>query len=172
MATTAKQTRVATPSNPLRCAILISGSGSGMQAMLEHQQNPNCNHVTTVVVSNKPAVAGIQRAQSFDIPVEVVELSLTLQGSERRLAHEIAIEQVLQDYDVELVILSGYMRLLSAEFVGRWESKIINIHPSLLPDFPGAHAHRDVIAAGVKNQDVRCVMSMGWIRRNHRSMRS
>ena len=150
MATTAKQTRVATPSNPLRCAILISGSGSGMQAMLEHQQNPNCNHVTTVVVSNKPAVAGIQRAQSFDIPVEVVELSLTLQGSERRLAHEIPIEQVLQDYDVELVILSGYMRLLSAEFVGRWESKIINIHPSLLPDFPGAHAHRDVIAAGVK----------------------
>ena len=150
MATTAKQSRVATPSNPLRCAILISGSGSGMQAMLEHQQNPNCNHVTTVVVSNKPAVAGIQRAQSFDIPVEVVELSLTLQGSERRLAHEIAIEKVLQDYDVELVILSGYMRLLSAEFVGRWESKIINIHPSLLPDFPGANAHRDVIAAGVK----------------------
>ena len=150
MATTAKQSRVATPSNPLRCAILISGSGSGMQAMLEHQQNPNCNHVTTVVVSNKPAVAGIQRAQSFDIPVEVVELSLTLQGSERRLAHEIAIEKVLQDYDVELVILSGYMRLLSADFVGRWESKIINIHPSLLPDFPGAHAHRDVIAAGVK----------------------
>ncbi len=121
-----------------------------MQAMLEHQQNPNCNHITTVVVSNKPAVAGIQRAQNFDIPVEVVELSSNLQGNERRLAHEIAIEQVLQDYKVELVILSGYMRLLSAEFVSRWESKIINIHPSLLPDFPGAHAHRDVIAAGVK----------------------
>ena len=66
MATTAKQSRVATPSNPLRCAILISGSGSGMQAMLEHQQKPNCYHVTTVVVSNKPAVAGIQRAQSFE----------------------------------------------------------------------------------------------------------
>ena len=150
MATATKQSRVATPSNPLRCAILISGSGSGMQAMLEHQQNPNCNHVTTVVVSNKPAVAGIQRAQNFDIPVEVVELSSNLQGNERRFAHEIAIEQVLQDYEVELVILSGYMRLLSAEFVGRWEGKIVNIHPSLLPDFPGAHAHRDVIAAGAK----------------------
>jgi formyltetrahydrofolate-dependent phosphoribosylglycinamide formyltransferase len=121
-----------------------------MQAMLEHQQNPNCNHITAVVVSNKPAVAGIQRAQNFDIPVEVVELSSNLQGNERRLTHEIAIEQVLQDYEVELVILSGYMRLLSAEFVSRWESKIINIHPSLLPDFPGAHAHRDVIAAGAK----------------------
>ena len=59
------------------------------------------------------------------------------------------IEQKLVEYNIELVILSGYMRLLSADFVARWEQKVVNIHPSLLPDFPGAHAHRDVIAAGV-----------------------
>ncbi len=149
MATSEGTTRVATSNEPLRCAILISGSGSGMQAMLEHQQNPNCTHITTVVVSNKSGVKGIERAANFDTPTVVVETSLDLIGDERRIAHELEIEQVLFDHEVELVILSGYMRLLSPQFVERWEGKIINIHPSLLPDFPGAHAHRDAIASGV-----------------------
>lgn len=150
MATSAGTTRVATAEDPLRCAILISGSGSGMQAMLEHQKNPNCAHITTVVVSNKPGVKGIERAKNLDVPTVVVEVSPNISGDERRIAHELEIEQVLFDYEVELVILSGYMRLLSPQFVERWEGKIVNIHPSLLPDFPGAHAHRDVIASGVK----------------------
>ena len=150
MATSEGTTRVATAKDPLRCAILISGSGSGMQAMLEHQQNPNCMHITTVVVSNKSGVKGIQRAVNLDVPTAVVEVSVDLAGDERRITHELEIEQVLFDHEVELVILSGYMRLLSSQFVERWEGKIVNIHPSLLPDFPGAHAHRDVIASGVK----------------------
>ena len=150
MATSAGTTRVATAETPLRCAILISGSGSGMQAMLEHQQNPNCAHITTVVVSNKSGVKGIERAKNLDVPTVVVEISPNISGDERRIAHELEIEQVLFDYEVELVILSGYMRLLSPQFVERWEGKIVNIHPSLLPDFPGAHAHRDVIASGVE----------------------
>lgn len=150
MATSAGTTRVATAEDPLRCAILISGSGSGMQAMLEHQKNPNCAHITTVVVSNKSGVKGIERAKNLDVPTVVVEVSPNLSGDERRITHELEIEQVLFDYEVELVILSGYMRLLSPQFVERWEGKIVNIHPSLLPDFPGAHAHRDVIASGVK----------------------
>ena len=150
MATSAGTTRVATVEDPLRCAILISGSGSGMQAMLEHQKNPNCAHITTVVVSNKSGVKGIERAKNLDVPTVVVEVSPNLSGDERRITHELEIEQVLFDYEVELVILSGYMRLLSPQFVERWEGKIVNIHPSLLPDFPGAHAHRDVIASGVK----------------------
>ena len=149
MATSIGTTRVATMNEPLRCAILISGSGSGMQAMLEHQQNPNCLHITTVVVSNKSGVKGIERAANFDIPTAVVEVSLELMGEERRIAHELEIEQVLLDREVELIILSGYMRLLSPQFVERWEGKIVNIHPSLLPDFPGAHAHREVIRSGV-----------------------
>ena len=150
MATSESTTRIATAEDPLRCAILISGSGSGMQAMLEHQENPNCMHITTVVVSNKPGVKGIQRAENLDVPTAVVEVSADLAGDERRITHELEIEQVLFDHEVELVVLSGYMRLLSPQFVERWEGKIINIHPSLLPDFPGAHAHRDVIASGVK----------------------
>ena len=148
MATGGGTTRVASADDPLRCAILISGSGSGMQAMLEHQQNPDCMHITAVVVSNKSGVKGIERAENLDVPTVVIEASLDLEGDERRISHELEIEQVLLDYEVELVILSGYMRLLSPQFVARWEGKILNIHPSLLPDFPGAHAHRDVIASG------------------------
>jgi len=148
MATGGGTTRVASADDPLRCAILISGSGSGMQAMLEHQQNPDCLHITAVVVSNKAGVKGIERAENLGVPTVVIETSLDLEGDERRISHELEIEQVLLDYEVELVILSGYMRLLSPQFVARWEGKILNIHPSLLPDFPGAHAHRDVIASG------------------------
>lgn len=148
MATGGGTTRVASAEDPLRCAILISGSGSGMQAMLEHQQNPDCMHITAVVVSNKSGVKGIERAENLDVPTVVIEASLDLEGDERRISHELEIEQALLDYEVELVILSGYMRLLSSQFVARWEGKILNIHPSLLPDFPGAHAHRDVIASG------------------------
>jgi len=150
MATVGGTTRVATADDPLRCGILISGSGSGMQAMLEHQQNPDCMHITAVVVSNKSGVKGIERAENLDVPTVVIETSLDLEGDERRISHELEIEQALLDYEVELVILSGYMRLLSPQFVARWEGKILNIHPSLLPDFPGAHAHRDVIASGVE----------------------
>ncbi len=140
--------RVATVDNPLKCAILISGSGSGMEAMLRHQQISNCLHTTCVVISNQPDVLGINRAKQFGTPVVVVELPINLEGRARRLAHEVAIEKVLHQHSVELIILSGYMRLLSPEIVSRWAGQIVNIHPSLLPDFPGAHAHRDVIAAG------------------------
>ena len=91
-----------------------------MQAMLEHQQNPNCMHITTVVVSNKSGVKGIQRAVNLDVPTAVVEVSADLAGDERRITHELEIEQVLFDHEVELVILSGYMRLLSPQFVERW----------------------------------------------------
>ena len=130
MATGGGTTRVASADDPLRCAILISGSGSGMQAMLEHQQNPDCMHITAVVVSNKAGVKGIERAENLHVPTVVIEASLDLEGDERRISHELEIEQVLLDYEVELVILSGYMRLLSPQFVARWEGKYsTSIHP-------------------------------------------
>ena len=70
-------------------------------------------HITAVVVSNKSGVKGIERAENLDVPTVVIEASLDLEGDERRISHELEIEQTLLDYEVELVILSGYMRLLS-----------------------------------------------------------
>jgi formyltetrahydrofolate-dependent phosphoribosylglycinamide formyltransferase len=74
---------------------------------------------------------------------------MEVEKDERRVAHERLVNAELEAADVELVVLSGYMRILTPWFVKRWKGRLINIHPSLLPDFPGAHAHRDALAAGV-----------------------
>ena len=151
MATSHGNFRKGEPNDPLRCAIFISGSGSGMHALLEYQkQKKECKHRTVVVISNNPEAGGIEIANKLAIPVEVIELPQIEDKRERRLTHESNIDAILRKFGVELIILSGYMRLLSAEFVNKWEMKIVNIHPSLLPKFPGAHAHRDVLAAGSK----------------------
>ena len=74
---------------------------------------------------------------------------MEVEKRKRRVAHERLVNAELEAADVELVVLSGYMRILTPWFVRRWKGRLINIHPSLLPDFPGAHAHRDALAAGV-----------------------
>lgn len=143
--------RTGSPKQPLRCAVFISGSGTGMQALLKYQTSKSgCNHKTALVICNNPEAGGISIAKGFEIPVHTFTLPVIEDKVERRLAHEREITKCLEEYDIELIILSGYMRLLSEEFVERWHMQIINIHPSLLPDFPGAHAHQDVLSAGVK----------------------
>ena len=82
------------PDNPLKCAILISGSGSGMEAMLRHQQETACLHTTSVVISNKSDVLGIERAKTLNTPTVVIELPQISEGDARRLSHEGAIETV------------------------------------------------------------------------------
>ena len=143
--------RTGSEKQPLRCAILISGSGTGMQALLRHQKSKqHCNHQTLLVISNNPDAGGIKIAEALEIPVKVLPLPDIEDKTERRLNHELQISNCLKEYDIELIILSGYMRLLSGQFVENWDMKILNIHPSLLPKFPGAHAHKDVLSAGVK----------------------
>ncbi len=141
--------RVGTPSDPLRLAVFISGSGSGMEALLKHQQNTDCLHTTTVVISDKADVSGLIKAEDLGVTAVVIPLPDISDREERRLVHEKEVGEVLADYGVEAIILSGYMRILTPSFVKPWAGRILNIHPSLLPDFPGAHAHRDAIAAGV-----------------------
>ena len=143
--------RTGSEKQPLRCAILISGSGTGMQALLSYQKSKkHCNHQTSLVISNNPDAGGIKIAEDFEIPVKVLPLPDIEDKIERRLNHELQVSNYLIEFDIELIILSGYMRLLSEQFVEKWNMKIVNIHPSLLPKFPGAHAHRDVLSAGVK----------------------
>ena len=140
--------RRADTSSPIRCAILISGSGSGMEAMILHQQaNPACGHSTVVVVSDRPDAKGLERARSLGIESVCVALPPLTDPSERRAQHEAMVMEVLETSEVELVLLSGYMRLLTPLLVDRWAPHLLNIHPSLLPAFPGAHAHRDALAA-------------------------
>ena len=143
--------RQGSATHPVRCAIFISGSGSGMQSMLEHQEkNPSCGHTTVVVVSDQSGASGLLKAKNQGVEVRDIPLSNSLTGLERRLEHESSIQKILDEFDVELILLSGYMRLVSPQFVEHWSPRIINIHPSLLPSFPGAHAHRDVLDTDVK----------------------
>ena len=142
--------RTGSASSPIRCAILISGSGSGMEAMIRYQQtNVDCGHQTVLVLSDRPDVKGLDRAGRLGVDSVCVPLPSTTDHAERRLQHEQAIQKHLEMAEVELVLLSGYMRLISPFLIHNWPNCLLNIHPSLLPAFPGAHAHRDVLAAGV-----------------------
>tara|TARA_B110000438_G_scaffold300432_1_gene352809 strand:- start:4424 stop:5035 length:612 start_codon:yes stop_codon:yes gene_type:complete len=141
--------RIATIENPLRLAIFISGSGSGMEALLCHQESKPCLHETTLIVSNIATVSGLGKAQAHNVKTITIELDMAiLNKTERREAHEMAIMAALQEHKIEAVVLSGYMRILSPLFVRTWSGRLLNIHPSLLPKYPGAHAHRDALADG------------------------
>ena len=141
--------RVGSEINPIRLAVFISGSGSGMLALEKYaQENQVCFEIS-VVISDKQST-GLAKAESAGLATELCLVSLNEIKETRRREHEIRIQKILDKYNVEAIILSGYMRLLSAEFVSDWEGKVLNIHPSLLPKYPGAHAHRDVISSGDK----------------------
>ena len=134
--------RKASAADPLRCAVLISGSGSGMEKLILHQQlNSLCCHQTVLVISDKSSAAGLGKADTLGINNLAIELPDIADTIQRRSNHESLISQAIEESGAELVILSGYMRILSPSFVNRWAPNLVNIHPSLLPHFPGADAH-------------------------------
>ncbi|RAH14104.1 MAG: phosphoribosylglycinamide formyltransferase [Methanobacteriota archaeon] len=143
-----KLPRKGTSDNPVRIAIFISGSGSGMEALLNYQNQNKCSHKTVLVISNKPGVEGIQRAKSKNVLTKIIELPKEIKKA--REAHEDLIQKHLVENRVELIVLSGYMRILSTRFVGKWLGRLLNIHPSLLPKFPGANPHKEVLESGTK----------------------
>ena len=143
-----KLPRTGTNEDPLRLAVFISGSGSGMEALIRHQQNNDCFHKTSLVISDREDASGLSKAQAMGIEAIAVPLPNISDKIEKREIHEKEVNKILVEYDIEVIILSGYMRILNPSFVKPWAGRILNIHPSLLPEFPGAHAHRDVIAAG------------------------
>lgn len=142
-----KLPRIGTSDEPLRLAILISGSGSGMEALVRHQQKSECLHTTSIVISDRTNASGLSKAEALGVNAIAIPLPDIADRLERRMTHENKVTKALLNSDVEVIILSGYMRILTPSFVEPWAGRILNIHPSLLPDFPGAHAHRDVIAA-------------------------
>ncbi len=137
--------RLGSTANPLRTAVLISGGGSGLAALLEHQNSNPCSHSTVLVISDSREAGGLAHGRAAGVKSIGIPIP---QGPSGRREHEEKIQKELESEDIELVVLSGYMRILTPEFVSAWKGRLVNIHPSLLPDFPGAHAHRDALAAG------------------------
>jgi phosphoribosylglycinamide formyltransferase 1 len=130
-----------------RVAILISGRGSNMAALIEAAREKDYPAEIALVVSNRAEAGGLEKAKASGIPTAVVE-SRPL--GKDRAAFEAALEAVLGQYRIELICLGGFMRLFTAEFVQRWYGKMLNIHPSLLPSFPGLDPHGQALSAGVK----------------------
>lgn len=133
--------------DPLRCAVLLSGSGSGMEALAKEQKaQSEAIYTINLVISNNPGVRGIGKAEAQGLATMVLDHRIHPKEGQRA-AHEAVLLEALRAHDIELVVLSGYMRLLSPRFLQHWGRPVLNIHPSLLPAFPGAHAHRDVLEA-------------------------
>lgn len=124
-------------------AVLASGSGTNLQALLDH---PGVGPSIVVMVSDQPGCGALDRARARSVRTAVLETS----RFPSRQAFDHALLGVLEDEAIEFVLLAGYMRILGPEVVSAFRDRILNVHPSLLPAFPGAHAVRDALAWGVK----------------------
>lgn len=127
----------------LRVGALISGRGSNLQALIDAAADPRYPAEIATVISNRADAAGLARAEAAGIPHHVVT-------DPDRAAFAATADRLLRAAGVELVALAGFMRILDTGFVEAWTDRMVNIHPSLLPAFPGLHPQRQALAAGVK----------------------
>jgi len=129
-----------------RIGVLLSGRGSNFEALAESVSAGRIpNAQIAIVVSNKPAAAGLERAKARGIPARAIPSK----GLEREI-YDRQVARVLEEYKVDLICLAGYMRLLSPYFVAAFPERILNIHPSLLPSFPGLESQKQALDYGVK----------------------
>jgi phosphoribosylglycinamide formyltransferase-1 len=129
----------------VRTAVLISGRGSNMAALVEAARDPAYPAQIVLVVSNNPDAPGLELAATAGVPAVCVDHRPF--GGDRE-AHERALDAELRGAGVELIAMAGYMRILTPWFIRAWAGRMINIHPSLLPHFPGTQTHRRAIEAG------------------------
>lgn len=129
-----------------RLAILISGHGSNLQAFIDACASGNLLANISLVISNKPDAAGLQRAARSDIPYACVNHK----DYASREQFDAALVNALQAHDVDLVILAGFMRILTPVLIEPYLGRLMNIHPSLLPKYPGLHTHQRALDAGDK----------------------
>lgn len=133
----------------INLGILISGRGSNMESILNFLKENNIADICPkIVISSKPEAEGLKKASKFGVPTRVVS------NNSKGWDYDSEIINILQEYDVKpengLVCLAGYMRLLSPEFVRKYKMRIMNIHPSLLPSFPGLNSQKKALDYGVK----------------------
>ncbi len=129
-----------------RVGILISGRGSNMVALVQAMRDGRIPAEPALVISNVPGAAGLDRARTLGVPTAVIDHT----EIRPRETHERKVVATLREHGVDLVCLAGYMRLLSAYLIGEFRNRILNIHPALLPSFPGLEAQRQALEYGVK----------------------
>ena len=128
-----------------RVAVLISGSGTNLQALIDHSQRADCSARIAVVVSNRTRAQGLDRARKAGIDAVWMD-----HRGKARTIYDRELVECLRQYDVDWVFLAGFMRLLSPVFLDAFPGRVINIHPALLPSFPGMNAQQQAFDAGVQ----------------------
>ena len=132
--------------SPIRLVVLISGNGSNLHAIIDNIANQNLPAQIVAVISNKADAYGLERAKKAGIEQHV----LSHKGFSDRQQYDLALKNLIDGYQPDLIILAGFMRILSNEFVEHYLHKMMNIHPSLLPKYKGLNTHQRVIDAGDK----------------------
>src|SRR5947208_2681030 len=130
-----------------RVAILISGRGSNMAALMKAAREEDFPAEIGVVISNRADAGGLGKARASGVPTATIE---SKSFGKDRSAFEAVLQSALDQHSIDLICLAGFMRLFTAEFVRRWCGRMLNIHPSLLPSFPGLDPHGQALKAGVK----------------------
>jgi formyltetrahydrofolate-dependent phosphoribosylglycinamide formyltransferase len=128
-----------------KVGILISGRGSNMVSLIEAAREPDCPYEVVLVLSDNPDAEGLDRARAMGVEAKAIDRRTYGQDRE---AHERVIDDALRNAGVEYVALAGYMRILTPFLVDAWKGRMVNIHPSLLPKYPGLDTHRRAIEAG------------------------
>jgi len=129
---------------PIRIAILISGSGSNLQAIIDHQKHHAQEYEVALVISNKAEAYGLVRAQNAHIKTQVIDHTLF----DSREAFDAELQTELDKAQIDLIVLAGFMRILTSGFTRHFLGKMLNIHPSLLPKYTGLNTHKRALEAG------------------------
>ncbi len=127
-----------------RIVVLISGSGSNLQALIDACEAGRIDGRIVAVISNRPNVRGLERAEKHGIPALVIDHT----AYPDRASFDAALAAAIDEYQPDLVVLAGFMRILTEKFVARYAGRMLNIHPSRLPKYQGLHTHRRAIDAG------------------------
>ena len=127
-----------------RLAVLISGTGRNMQAILQACQQGQIDAEPVLVLSNRPAAGGLDKARAMNVPTAVLDHT----AFESRESFDLALAEQLQASQPDIVVLAGFMRILTAGFIRQFQGRMFNIHPSLLPKYRGLHTHKRALEAG------------------------
>ena len=138
------------PSQLVRLGVLLSGRGSNLQAIIDAIESGALSAEIAVVVSNKQEAAGLERARKHGVPIVWLDPKPFAGRPDSREAYDRAMLDVLRKYEVDLVLLAGYMKIVTAVLVAAYENRMMNIHPSLLPSFPGLDVQKKAIEHGCK----------------------
>ena len=145
-----------TSASRLQTVVLVSGSGTNLQAIIDHAASGSLGITLTGVISDRPGVLALERARKAGIPALTVDHAQAGNST----AFQQQLGGVLAELKPELIVLAGFMRILSAELVSAWAGRMLNVHPSLLPKYPGLHTYRRALEAGdsVHGSTVHCVI--------------